>query len=174
MEAIREFGVTLWHRNEPLEDGHVRPWKERLFKISKMPDLVELQEVPLRRQVARRLHAMYFSKHFPNQELPSFVRSDYVVTILMDEYCALCPIRPKRKITHLMKRKVWALHVGEEVGKTVCFCCKMTPITMLTFNCGHIVAESNGGETTAENMVPICQHCNSSMGTTNLYEYMKN
>lgn len=78
----------------------------------------------------------------------------------------------KKSISHVLKRRVWAAHIGEEVGKTKCLCCKLTDITQLTFHCGHIVAEKNGGSTTVENMLPICQSCNSSMGTQNLYSYM--
>lgn len=78
---------------------------------------------------------------------------------------------PKKKISQLMKRRVWAKHIGEEIGKHKCLCCNMTDITQLTFNCGHIVAEANGGDLTVENLIPICQSCNSSMGTQNLNEY---
>jgi len=79
--------------------------------------------------------------------------------------------KPKKKISQLMKRRVWAKHIGEEIGKHKCLCCNMTDITQLTFNCGHIVAEAKGGELTIENLIPICQSCNSSMGTHNLNEY---
>jgi hypothetical protein len=80
--------------------------------------------------------------------------------------------KPKRKnISQLMKRRVWAKHIGEEIGKTKCLCCNMSDITQLTFNCGHIISHSNGGETNVENLLPICQSCNSSMGTQNLFHY---
>ena len=83
-------------------------------------------------------------------------------------------VKPKKKtISQLMKRRVWAKHIGEDVGKHKCLCCEMTDITQLSFNCGHIVAESNGGELTVDNLLPICQSCNSSMGTQNLYDYKK-
>ena len=84
------------------------------------------------------------------------------------------PSKPKKKtISQLLKRRVWAKHIGEEIGKTKCLCCNMSDITQLTFNCGHIISESSGGETNVENLLPICQSCNSSMGTQNLYEYKK-
>lgn len=80
--------------------------------------------------------------------------------------------KPKKKtISQLMKRRVWAKHIGEEIGKHKCLCCNMTDITQLTFNCGHIVAEANGGTLSVDNLLPICQSCNSSMGTQNLYTY---
>ena len=52
-------------------------------------------------------------------------------------------------------------------------CCQVTDITQMSFNCGHIIAEYNGGETIVSNLKPICQSCNSSMGTQNMTDYMK-
>ena len=52
-------------------------------------------------------------------------------------------------------------------------CCNVTDITQMSFNCGHIIAESNGGETVVSNLKPICQNCNSSMGTKDMEEFKK-
>ena len=43
----------------------------------------------------------------------------------------------------------------------------------MSFNCGHIIAEANGGETIVSNLKPKCQNCNSSMGTKNMENFMK-
>jgi hypothetical protein len=79
----------------------------------------------------------------------------------------------KKAIPATLKRLVWNANVGEAVGKTKCLCCRVTDITQLSFHCGHVVAESCGGETVLSNLKPICQNCNSSMGTTNMEEFMK-
>ena len=80
--------------------------------------------------------------------------------------------KPKKKpISILMKRRVWATHVGEDIGKTKCMCCKMSDITQMSFHCGHVVSEHNGGLLSLDNLLPICQSCNSSMGTRDLREY---
>lgn len=79
----------------------------------------------------------------------------------------------KKPIPATIKRLVWNTHIGEEIGKSKCLCCKITDITQLSFNCGHIIAESNGGELKVSNLMPICQNCNSSMGTKNMNEFMK-
>jgi 5-methylcytosine-specific restriction endonuclease McrA len=79
----------------------------------------------------------------------------------------------KKPIPATIKRLVWNTHIGEERGRAKCLCCKLTDITQLSFNCGHIVAESNGGELKVSNLKPICQNCNSSMGTKNMNEFMK-
>ena len=41
----------------------------------------------------------------------------------------------------------------------------------MSFNCGHIIAEANGGGIIVSNLKPICQNCNSSMGTKNMDDF---
>lgn len=79
----------------------------------------------------------------------------------------------KVKISSTMKRLVWNAYIGEEIGKSKCLCCRVTDITQLSFNCGHVIAEARGGETIVSNLRPICQNCNSSMGTKNMHEFMR-
>lgn len=79
----------------------------------------------------------------------------------------------KKNISSTIKRLVWNTHIGEDIGKTKCLCCKTTYITQISFNCGHIIAEANGGELIVSNLKPICQNCNSSMGTKNMDDFMK-
>jgi hypothetical protein len=81
--------------------------------------------------------------------------------------------KKKKQISATIKRLVWYSNIGEEVGKAKCLCCKVTDITQMSFNCGHIIAEANGGQTIVSNLKPICQNCNSSMGTKNMEEFMK-
>jgi 5-methylcytosine-specific restriction endonuclease McrA len=80
--------------------------------------------------------------------------------------------KKKKSISATVKRLVWNTNIGEDIGKTKCMCCKSTDITQMSFNCGHIIAETNGGETIVSNLKPICQNCNSSMGTKNMNEFM--
>lgn len=83
-------------------------------------------------------------------------------------------VKPKKKtISAAMKRLVWNTNIGEEIGKEKCVCCKSTDITQMSFHCGHIIAEINGGETIVSNLKPICQNCNSSMATKNMNEFME-
>jgi 5-methylcytosine-specific restriction endonuclease McrA len=81
--------------------------------------------------------------------------------------------KKKKPISSTMKRLVWNTNIGEEKGKSKCLCCKSTEISQMSFHCGHIIAESNGGETIVSNLKPICQNCNSSMGAINMNEFMK-
>lgn len=82
--------------------------------------------------------------------------------------------KPRKKtIPIALKRKVWDHWVGEQIGKTKCPCCKLTDITQLNFSCGHINAEANGGSLHVSNLRPICGSCNSSMGTKNMNEFIR-
>lgn len=81
--------------------------------------------------------------------------------------------KPKKKaISAAIKRLVWNKHIGEEKGKEKCLCCKSTDITQMSFHCGHIIAEINGGKTIVSNLKPICQNCNSSMAKKNMNDFM--
>jgi 5-methylcytosine-specific restriction endonuclease McrA len=82
------------------------------------------------------------------------------------------PAKPKKaKIPATLKRLVWNKYIGEDIGKSKCKCCNVTDITQMAFNCGHIIADVNGGELTLDNLLPICQNCNSSMGTMNMDDF---
>ncbi len=78
----------------------------------------------------------------------------------------------KQTIPKPLKKLVWNKYIGEDIGKAKCLCCKLTDITQLSFHCGHIIAESNGGELNLNNLKPICNSCNSSMGKQNMDEFI--
>jgi 5-methylcytosine-specific restriction endonuclease McrA len=79
--------------------------------------------------------------------------------------------RKKAKITQAMRIVCWNTYIGEEIGKTQCVCCKTNFITQHNFQCGHVVAEANGGTVQVDNLRPICAVCNNSMGTTDMKEF---
>jgi hypothetical protein len=77
--------------------------------------------------------------------------------------------KPKKKsIPATLKRLVWDKYIGESIGKTKCLCCDLTDITQMSFHCGHVIADINGGTMTIDNLRPICQNCNLSMRKTNM------
>ena len=77
----------------------------------------------------------------------------------------------KKTIPKVMKDLCWSKYVGDTVGKTKCMCCDTNEIKMNDFQCGHIIAEANGGIITVDNLRPICKACNVSMGTENLNDF---
>jgi 5-methylcytosine-specific restriction endonuclease McrA len=77
----------------------------------------------------------------------------------------------KKSIPLVLKRRLWDKYFGEKNGIATCPCCKMTQISTFSFHCGHIVSERNGGALVLDNLIPICQSCNSSMGTKSYNEF---
>jgi hypothetical protein len=107
----------------------------------------------------------FLKKNYPESEL--LIKEPVPIQV------KACNKAKKTKISAAMKRLVWNTNIGEDIGKSKCMCCKSTDITQMSFNCGHIVAEAKGGDTIVSNLKPICQNCNSSMGTKNMNEFMK-
>lgn len=79
----------------------------------------------------------------------------------------------KKHIPLVVKRKVWDKWVGRSIGTTLCQCCKLSEISQMSFHCGHVLSEKNGGEICVDNLRPICQSCNSSIGTENMLIFIK-
>ena len=71
-----------------------------------------------------------------------------------------------------LKKSVWNHWMGMDVGEAKCPVCKVSTIYQMSFHCGHIVAKSNGGPNTVDNLKPICQSCNSSMGNQNMNAFI--
>jgi transcription elongation factor Elf1 len=84
----------------------------------------------------------------------------------------------KQKIPSRLRNVVWNTYIGDNIGKSLCMCCKDNYITCFKFHCGHVIAECEGGETTLENLRPICDDCNQSMQIMNMaefsYKYFRN
>lgn len=79
--------------------------------------------------------------------------------------------KKKEKIPASVKNTLWSKHFDNSIqGK--CQCCKTEVISKNNFDCGHIISEKNGGAVHLDNLKPICRSCNSSMGTTNMNDFM--
>jgi HNH endonuclease len=76
----------------------------------------------------------------------------------------------KKKIPKALRNQVWIVHMGEHF-RAKCFTSWCTNIiTPFTFEAGHNVPESHGGQTTIHNLVPICSNCNKSMGNSYTFD----
>ncbi len=79
----------------------------------------------------------------------------------------------KKSIPLSLKALVWNKYIGEEKGIGYCQCCRKNIIKQISFHCGHIISERNGGSTTLNNLIPLCQTCNLSMGRQNMNDFVK-
>ena len=77
----------------------------------------------------------------------------------------------KKSIPLVLKRRLWSKYFGEQNGIATCPCCKLTQISTFSFHCGHIISERKGGLLVLDNLIPLCQSCNSSMGTKSYNEF---
>jgi 5-methylcytosine-specific restriction endonuclease McrA len=82
-------------------------------------------------------------------------------------------LNKRKKLSQNERKMVWKKDFYDK-EKGICKVCNKVEININTFQCGHIVSHKNGGETSFENLKPICVQCNNKMGSMNLYEYMKN
>lgn len=70
----------------------------------------------------------------------------------------------KKGIPKALKNTVWLTYVGKKFeSKCHVKWCK-TIIDPFTFEAGHNIPESKGGDTSVANLRPICAQCNKSMG----------
>jgi hypothetical protein len=79
----------------------------------------------------------------------------------------------RKKIPKHIKTLVWNKYIGADVAQANCVSCRDTKITNRSFHCGHVIAESKGGDMTINNLRPICDACNGSMGVQSMNEFTK-
>lgn len=77
----------------------------------------------------------------------------------------------KKSIPKAIKNNVWNLYFNN-LAEGFCKICKCRLIRD-NWECGHIIAESKGGETIVSNLTVLCSQCNKSMGSNNLEDFMK-
>jgi hypothetical protein len=79
--------------------------------------------------------------------------------------------KKKKAIPKYIKTLVWNQYVGEHRAEACCSCCRKTQINVRHFHCGHVIAEAKGGDSTLNNLRPICSNCNLAMGTMSMNEF---
>ena len=79
----------------------------------------------------------------------------------------------RKKIPKHIKTLVWNKYIGPDNASAECVSCRTMKISNRSFHCGHVIAESKGGDMTINNLRPICDACNGSMGTRSMNEFTK-
>ena len=80
----------------------------------------------------------------------------------------------KAKIKKALRTNVWNTYIGDKIRETKCKICNNYKIDTFNYECGHIIAEANGGSIDLDNLLPICGECNKSMGTEDMDLFVKN
>lgn len=73
----------------------------------------------------------------------------------------------RKTIPKKIRGEAWIKQFGDST-KGSCYCCKVEFGIFDNWHAGHIIAHSNGGKDTADNLRPVCGSCNQSMGTENM------
>lgn len=69
-----------------------------------------------------------------------------------------------------MRKEVWDIYGGGHSVYSQCYVCD-EPVHILNFECAHVIADVNGGETTTENLRVTCLGCNRSCGDKHLDDF---
>ncbi len=79
----------------------------------------------------------------------------------------------KIKIPAALREQVWIHNCGRRFESKCCVIWCANRINVFDFQCGHKHAEAEGGPTVLENLIPLCQRCNQSMGTMHYDEWVR-
>ena len=85
--------------------------------------------------------------------------------------------KPKRvKMPEQRTNNIWDKYYGKDAIRVKCYVCDTYELERLkrsTWVMAHIIAFIDDGESTEDNMIPICVACNTDMRDENLYEFQK-
>jgi hypothetical protein len=70
----------------------------------------------------------------------------------------------KQKISGALREQVWLQRAGPVYSAKCSVVWCQNKMTVFNFHCGHNIPESKGGETDLNNLFPLCDRCNVSMG----------
>lgn len=78
------------------------------------------------------------------------------------------------KIPHTLRNLVWKTYASDTYLSANCFCCRKNIISIDNFICGHILSRYDGGTIDLDNLRPVCNSCNVSMGTCDMFKFIEN
>jgi hypothetical protein len=82
------------------------------------------------------------------------------------------PLSKRRKeLPTQIQRRVWNTHVGINVALTRCMCCEEGEINNIKFAVGFLRDAHEGGTLKVDNLRPICEACDESIGLLSINEY---
>ena len=154
----------ILEKNEKMSNWQVDAYIANIRRIKKWPEyLKECRE-----------HSLFLGMYsHTNEEYCYDWVKDIVVECTGEKLKKERKICNKKKIPKNLKNEIWNFYNGKKQTDAKCYCCDIKVLHITSWDCGHVVAEINGGELTIKNLRPICSNCNKTMGTENLYDFMK-
>ncbi len=173
--------------NQQAQNNHLA---EQILQLQQqIPELTKqvLQNSQLHQQIAEltsrvlqienQYYRLYTTSALKNMCIQKSL--DITKCTIKEHYISLLENKPinivkkkKEKIPATLRNTVWAIY-NKDNNEGICKCCKVEKISCANFECGHVMAENNGGDVNLSNLVPICGLCNKSMGTEDMREFMR-
>jgi hypothetical protein len=94
-------------------------------------------------------------------------------TLNKTQQAALEPHKRRKPIPQALRWQVWLQYAGEHYKAKCAVPWCMNIMRVTDFQAGHKQADAAGGETTLENLIPICASCNLSMGTEHFNDWAR-
>jgi hypothetical protein len=102
----------------------------------------------------------------------SLINAKKISTFGTKYYTDMMRTNRRSDIPYSVRIQVW-----KKLNKNICdngFCYTCNKELLYSdMECGHIIAHALGGDTSLDNLMPVCKSCNRDMGTMNLEEYRR-
>jgi hypothetical protein len=83
-------------------------------------------------------------------------------------YQELSKARIRKSIPKPTREAIWRKSYGSSLDG-ICTMCKQNLISVFRFHCAHVLAVVKGGTNDIDNLAPICDSCNLSMGDEHMH-----
>lgn len=166
-DYIRKTGLTIeqWiHEIETLNTCYGLHWRDLIERKRYLPNVASWIHKCKTKNSHRPLYLGIY-RHFEwvDRILLKVTQSERYPHYLTMPHI---PLNYRKRIGKQLRRNVWKKrHMTAIMGP--CYVCNKS-IEFDEFECGHIVSVFSGGDTTINNLEPICKMCNSDMGTEHL------
>ena len=119
-------------------------------------------------QEASKNYRMYCDIHFTLEPaVGTVMTSEQYANISTPEGIT----KRRSAIPQVVREQAWRKYLGGSLDGP-CYCCGKG-ISFTSFHAGHVIPDTEGGQTTLENLRPVCASCNLSMGTMWMNYYVQ-
>lgn len=175
-EAIQEEVENLEEINSIVntEENDFESIKQLLAKLAnEVFTIKQMLKHGLTRKIKGEIEEYLQSTPLLNTEIIESAENEEVSEPLQVTTKSTNKKKKKQKIPLNLRKATWNTYIGIDIGRSKCKCCNLFDVTQHDFHCGHIVAESNGGQLHLDNLRPICDKCNYDMGSQDMKVFAK-
>lgn len=157
--------------------------KHNLFNNSD-PILLANKIIDKNNELIKKYYTNYNEKNYYSEDIKC-IKNNKILFLLKNVNFLDCFIKneslfhkkkiKKKSIPKILKDKCWEKNYKNTltIQCPIPHCGKvLNKYETSNWHAGHIISESNGGETVVDNLRPICKDCNLSMGKKNWTDYI--